>query len=293
MNQKLKNQNGIAHPLVLVAVVGAVLIIGFVGYRVSQSGKTRSNQTSVAPQKKTKIKPIDSTVTEAKKTPKDEKSAIAGTFVQQNNVAWPAGQKEGYVGLNAGNAAASDVSKVEWYLVNTATSDLRHTADSSSVGNLFQYNWSLEGLPAGTYRWVVRVYDTNGKFSFALNNEGNPYLDQMITQVETLGTVAGTFVQQNDITWPRGQREIYIGLNAGNGMDVSKVEWYINSLEADALAHSVTRPAAGNLYQFNWNVQGLASGKYRVQVKVYDTNGNYQLVKNNNGNTYLDTNIVN
>lgn len=295
MTRNRNRQDGIAHPLVLVAIVSLVFVIGFFGYRVSQSGEQASNQANSSTQKKTEVKPIDSSVTEAKKTPKDKQGAVVGKFVQQNNSTWPAGQKEGYIGINAGNATASDVSKVEWYLVDTGTSDLKHSANSPGVGNLFQYNWPLEGLPAGTYRWVVRVYDKTGKFSFATNNNNDPYLDSAIAQQETLGTVSGAFVQRNESTWPQGQREIYIGLNAGNanGSDVSKVEWYVNGLGPNALAHSVTRPGVGNLFQYNWNVQGLPSGKYRVQVKVYDTEGNYQFVKNNNGDTYLDTNIVN
>lgn len=112
------------------------------------------------------------------------------------------------------------------------------------------------------------------------------------TQVK--GTVTGTFVQQENSTWPSAQTTIYIGVSADNVKNVSKVEWYLNSFSG-TLLHSTTASSAndqndnGGLYQFDWDVSGLSPGTYRVVARVYDSSGNYQIVTNNLGQPYLDT----
>lgn len=292
MNKCRSDQYGIAHLGLILGAVGVILIVIFAGYRVSRQSNNSGNKQASVKSTKIKAKPIDTSIKEVQNLPKSKMGAISGTFVQANNSVWPTGQREVYIGLNAGNG--TNVSKVEWLLVTAGVTSLRHTATKPSVGNLFQYNWDVSGFPSGTYHWIAKVYDVDGKVQLAKNNNGDPYLDMSITQVETPGTVSGTFVQRNDSTWPAGQREIYIGLNAGNssGTDVSKVEWYVNDIKPETLLHSVTRASVGNLFQFNWNIQSLSAGKYRVQVKVYDSEGHYQLAKNNNGDPYLDTTIV-
>ncbi len=107
----------------------------------------------------------------------------------------------------------------------------------------------------------------------------------------TPGKVSGVFVGPNNNSWPNAQTTAYIGLNVSDASQVSKVEWYLGKYTAAAkptLQHTETSPRVGTLYQYDWPIKDLAKGTYHWTARVYDKDGNYQLVKNTDGGDYVD-----
>lgn len=104
----------------------------------------------------------------------NQQGTVKGTFFQAENTSWPKTQTVAYIGVNVANNAK--VSKVEWLLNNS----LQYTQTNPVVRGLFQYNWPIANLKAGTYRWTAEVFDSNNNIQLVKNNKGNPYLDMKV-----------------------------------------------------------------------------------------------------------------
>ena len=106
------------------------------------------------------------------------------------------------------------------------------------------------------------------------------------------GQVTGSFTQAQNSVWPTGQEIAYIGVSvtpANPKATVSKVEWYLD----DTLYNTATKPSVGNLYQYDWPIAKLVTGWYHWTAKVYDSNGNYQLVRAQDGKPYINMKVTN
>jgi hypothetical protein len=174
--KKLNNKGFSAIMAILIVVI--VGIIGATGWYVYQSTRNSSvlmnNVQQSGNLSSKQIKKANLVVV----APKNQAGEINGTFVQRNGSSWPSTQSEAYIGINVDNV--DKVSKVEWYLNNFDSSSLVYKATSPSVGNLYQYNWWIKDLPAGTYRIVAKVYDKNNNSQVVKNSDGNPYVDMSV-----------------------------------------------------------------------------------------------------------------
>jgi hypothetical protein len=114
-------------------------------------------------------------------TPAPPTGNTTGKFSQSGG-SWPATQQEVYIGIQV--SPADGVSKVEWYLNNDNPSSLYATSSQPAAQGLYQLNWdwASSGYAAGNYRWIVKVYDTNGNYQYALNQQGQKYLDMHVGQ---------------------------------------------------------------------------------------------------------------
>lgn len=104
------------------------------------------------------------------------------------------------------------------------------------------------------------------------------------TPPPTGGTVAGKFVQPENISWPNDQQTAYVVVSVDPAQTVTKVTYY----EAGKLIDTETTPAATGEFQYNWNIANVPKGKYQFTALVFDGKNKSQVVTNNQGNPYLD-----
>lgn len=292
-----KNSKGFAH-IGIIAVLTVITLVVVVGLLVFRNRDKTSSKTETK-QTQQKLTPKQIEATKVVTVPDlQQKGDVTGSFVQNNGVSWPDSQQVGYIGVTVSNPA--NVSKVEWYLNNLDRGSLKYAQTKASVGSLYQYDWSLQGLPGGVYHWLAKIYDKNGKVQLAKNNLGDSYIDMIVNVAESTndnGTVSGTFVQQNNVSWPGSQSEAYVGVSVDNLSKISKVEWYLGSFSPENMLASQAGGGvknlndAGGLVQYNWPISQVPSGTYRILARVYDSAGNYQVVKNSQGGLFVDMKI--
>ena len=104
------------------------------------------------------------------------------------------------------------------------------------------------------------------------------------TPAPTGGSVAGKFVQPENISWPNDQQVAYVVVAVDPSQMVNKVMYY----EAGKLVDTETTPAATGEYQYSWNIANVAKGKYQFTALVFDSKNKSAVVTNNQGNPYVD-----
>ena len=292
-----KNEQGFV-PIEIAGIIAVIIIVATVGFLLFNNRNNAASKTDTSDTSQ-KLTPKQIEATKVVNVPKlSQKGEVSGSFVQNNGVSWATGQKEAYIGVSVSDA--SKTSKVEFYANNLDKTSLRQTISTPSVGTLFQYNWPLSDVPGGTYHWLAKIYDKNGNVQLARNDLGDSYIDMVVnvsTSAPNTGSVSGTFVQQNNVSWPSSQNEAYIGVSIDNLSQVSKVEWYVGSFAPTNLiatrtgggVKNLTGP--GGLMQHNWPLNNISAGTYRILVKVYDASGAYQIAKNSEGGLYIDMNV--
>ncbi len=186
------NQKGFSVIEIIIAVVavGAIIGLGLVWRNSRRSTEkipaVNKEQNKDSPQEATQEnKPQEATQPkQEEKEPVEETKpptgTVSGKFSQNvSESTYPSAQYDGYVGITVPKGAK--VSKVEFYLGETKP-ELKHAMDAPTPGmtELYQYNWSLSGLPNGKYRWTVRVYDMQGNYQFAKIDSGQEYIVQII-----------------------------------------------------------------------------------------------------------------
>lgn len=105
--------------------------------------------------------------------------------------------------------------------------------------------------------------------------------------------LTATFVNLNNTNpIPTSQSPLELGLNMSAPSQVSKVEWYLGSMDKKDLKFTDKGRGESLYYPYKWDISKLSTGKYKWMARVYDNDGKPIVAKSKDNKAFLEVSIA-